>query len=123
MTNVTDPKLPPAAVTYVPPATRHDGAIAVAEALKLLEGRWKLAILFRLFGERTLRFSELHREIEGVSEKMLIQQLRQLESAGLLRREAYPEVPPRVEYSLTSWGQSLCPILDSLLRWSAARPC
>lgn len=122
MTEPTDSIVPFASATQTPPATRTAGAIAVEQALKLLEGRWKLSILFCLFGQRTLRFSELHREIDGVSEKTLIQQLRQLEADCLVRRNAYPEAPPRVEYSLTPWGQSLCPVLDAILGWSTSRP-
>nr|WP_276600935.1 winged helix-turn-helix transcriptional regulator [Nannocystis sp. ILAH1] len=87
----------------------------------MLEGRWKLRILFNLFGGKVLRYSELERAIPEVSQKMLAQQLRRLESDGLVQREVFGEVPPRVEYRLTDWGQSLCPTLDSLLRWSARR--
>lgn len=88
----------------------------------MIEGRWKLEILFHLFGGRILRFSELERAIPEVSQKMLSQQLRQLEADGIVRRTVHPEVPPRVEYGLTDWGQSLCPALDALLTWVADRP-
>jgi DNA-binding HxlR family transcriptional regulator len=94
----------------------------VERALELLEGRWKLGILFRLFGGKLLRFSELEREIPAISQKMLIQQLRQLEKDGIVRRIVHPQVPPKVEYCLTDWGQSLCPALDALLKWGASRP-
>ena len=103
------------------PLTAEAAAEAVGEALALLEGRWKLRILFNLFGGKVLRYSELERAIPEVSQKMLAQQLRRLESDGLVQREVFGEVPPRVEYRLTDWGQSLCPTLDSLLRWSARR--
>ncbi len=100
-----------------------DAASAGVElALRMLEGRWKLVILFHLFGGKVLRFSELERAIPGISQKMLIQQLRQLEEDGIVQRTIYPQVPPKVEYRLTSWGQSLCPALDSLLAWAADRP-
>jgi len=89
----------------------------VDQALQLIKGRWKLLILFHLFNSQVCRFSALDRAIPGVSQKMLTQQLRQLEKAGLVRRVIYPEVPPRVEYALTDWGQALCPVLDSLLQW------
>jgi DNA-binding HxlR family transcriptional regulator len=69
----------------------------------------------------TLRFSELERAIPGVSQKMLIQQLRELERDGIVVRKIYPQVPPKVEYSLTKWGKAMCPALDSLLEWAAAR--
>ncbi len=105
--------------------TPEAAARAVEEALRLIKGRWKLLILFHLFGGRVRRFSALDRAIPGVSQKMLTQQLRQLEKAGLVRRVVYPEVPPKVEYALTDWGQALCPVLDSLLQWlpdDRARP-
>jgi len=91
-------------------------------ALRLLEGRWKLVIIFHLFASGTLRFSELERAIPAVSQKMLIQQLRELERDGIVARKVYPQVPPRVEYSLTEWGTKMCPALDALLDWGAQRP-
>jgi DNA-binding HxlR family transcriptional regulator len=91
--------------------------VGVSQAIKLLEGRWKLVILFRLFGGRLRRFSELERTIAGISQKMLTQQLRQMERDGIVRRIVHPQVPPKVEYGLTDWGQALCPALDALLKW------
>jgi DNA-binding HxlR family transcriptional regulator len=88
----------------------------------MLEGRWKLVILFHLFGGKTLRFSELERAIPGISQKMLIQQLRQMETDGIVHRIVHHQVPPKVEYRLTEWGQSLCPALDALLTWAASKP-
>lgn len=102
--------------------TATSAAAGVQDALSVFEGRWKLEIMFRLFGGRVLRFSDLERAIPGVSQKMLAQQLRQLEQAGVVARIVYAEVPPRVEYRLTDWGQSLCPALDSLLLWIEGRP-
>lgn len=102
--------------------TRETAAEGVETALKLLEGRWKLVILFHLFGGRVLRFSDLERAIPGISQKMLIQQLRQMESDGIVRRIVHHQVPPKVEYCLTDWGQALCPALDALLTWAAQRP-
>ena len=100
-----------------------DMAASGAEAaLKLIEGRWKLVILFHLFGRGTLRFSELERAIPAASQKMLIQQLRELERDGIVAREVFPQVPPKVEYSLTAWGQAMCPALDALLEWGSRRP-
>ncbi|WP_342362989.1 helix-turn-helix domain-containing protein [Terrarubrum flagellatum] len=101
--------------------TAASAAKRVEEVLAFIDGRWKLEILFRLFGGKVLRFSELEKSIPGVSQKMLIQQLRQMETDGMVRRVVYPEVPPKVEYALTEWGQSLCPCLDALLKWAAAR--
>ena len=100
------------------PATAASG---VEQALKILEGRWKLVILFHLFGGKLLRFSDLERAIPAVSQKMLIQQLRQMERDGIVRRIVHHQVPPKVEYGLTPWGQALCPALDALLKWAALR--
>src|SRR6266403_6413715 len=97
--------------------TPASAARGVEDALKVLEGRWKLVILFHLFGGKVRRFSDLGRAIPAVSEKMLIQQLRQMERDGIVRRFVYHQVPPKVEYNLTDWGQALCPALDALLTW------
>ena len=101
--------------------TPSSAAEGVEAALKTLEGRWKLVILFHLFDGKLLRFSELERAIPSISQKMLIQQLRQLENDGVVRRIVHQQVPPKVEYGLTDWGEALCPALDELLRWSASR--
>src|SRR3979409_1897975 len=82
------------------PAKHAEGA---EMALKVLEGRWKMIIIFHLFVRPVLRFSELDRAIPAVSQKMLIQQLRELERDGIVERKVHPEVPPKVEYSLTEW--------------------
>ena len=103
------------------PLTRASAAQGVENALKILEGRWKLAILFQLFGGKVLRFSDLERAISTISQKMLIQQLRQLEADGIVWRIVHQQVPPKVEYGLTEWGQALCPALDALLKWAALR--
>lgn len=101
--------------------TRETAAEGVENVLRLLEGRWKLIILFHLFGGNIMRFSDLERAIPAVSQKMLIQQLRQMESDGIVRRIVHHQVPPRVEYCLTPWGQALCPALDALLSWAGLR--
>ena len=100
------------------PAT---AAVGVEEVLRLLEGRWKLIILFHLFDGKVQRYSEFEKLIPGISQKMLAQQLRQLEGDGIVTRKVYPQVPPKVEYRLTEWGQSLCPALDALLKWAEQR--
>src|SRR4030088_1737618 len=110
------PKSKPEKLT---PLTAAQG---VEQVLKILEGRWKLVILFHLFGGALLRFSELERAIPAISQKMLIQQLRQMEQDGIVRRIVHHQVPPKVEYGLTDWGQSLCPTLDALLQWAALKP-
>jgi|SRR5712672_2761364 len=101
--------------------TANSAAQGVEQAFKLVEGRWKLVILFHLFGGKVLRFSDLERAIPDISQKMLAQQLRQLEADGIVQRTVHNQIPPKVEYRLTTWGQSLCPALDALLRWAETR--
>jgi DNA-binding HxlR family transcriptional regulator len=96
-------------------------AIDVETIIRLLEGRWKLVILFHLFGGQVQRFSDLEKLITGISQKMLAQQLRQLEDDGIVERTVHEQVPPRVDYRLTDWGQMLCPALDALLKWAESR--
>jgi DNA-binding HxlR family transcriptional regulator len=105
----------------VSPLTPTTAAEGVENAFKVLEGRWKLLILFHLFGGHVLRFSDLERAIPAISQKMLIQQLRRMEADGIVRRIVHHQVPPKVEYCLTKWGQALCPALDALLKWAALR--
>jgi len=81
-----------------------------------------MMIIFQLFANGTMRFSELEKAIPRVSQKMLIQQLRDLENHGVVQRTVYPQVPPKVEYRLTEWGQAMCPALDALLEWAALLP-
>jgi DNA-binding HxlR family transcriptional regulator len=97
-------------------------ARGIEDAFRILEGRWKMVIIFHLFARGTLRFSELERAIPAVSQKMLIQQLRELERDGVIRRKVHPQVPPKVEYDLTEWGKAMCDALDALLEWAALRP-
>jgi DNA-binding HxlR family transcriptional regulator len=101
-----------------PGITPDIAASGVDEAFKVLEDRWKLIILFHLFVEETLRLSELERTIPGITQKMLIQQLRGLERDGVVSRLVHPVVPPKVEYRLTRSGRDLCPALDELLYWA-----
>lgn len=114
----TDKKVGDSLKGKVPPDLAASG---VEAALKVIEGRWKMLILFQLFAKGTMRFSALERGIPAVSQKMLIQQLRELERDGVIARQVYPEVPPRVEYSLTALGDALCPALDALLQWTQMR--
>jgi DNA-binding HxlR family transcriptional regulator len=108
--------LQPSARSHAPDSTLlREG---VGEALKPLEGRWKLVILFHLFGVRVLRFSDLERAIPAVSQKMLILQLRQMGHDGIVHRIGHHQVPPKVEYELTEWGQALCAALNALLTWA-----
>jgi DNA-binding HxlR family transcriptional regulator len=85
-------------------------------ALDVTGGKWKVLILWHLHPERR-RFGELKRLVKGISEKVLIQQLRQLEADGVVHRKVFPEIPPKVEYSLTAFGLSLKDALGPLCRW------
>lgn len=91
------------------------------QVLRLLEGRWKLIILFHLFDGKVQRYSDFEKLIPKISQKMLAQQLRQLEADGIVTRMVYPQVPPKVDYRLTEWGQALCPTLDAMLKWAEKR--
>ena len=91
-------------------------ACPVETTLTLISDKWKVLILRDLM-PGTKRFGELMRSLRGVSQKVLTAQLRQMEDSGLLTRTVYPEVPPRVEYSLTELGRSLKPVLDAMQQW------
>lgn len=93
-----------------------DPLCGVEITLNLVGGKWKGLILWHLC-QKTLRFSQLRRRTTGVTQKMLTQQLRELERDGLVFREVYPEVPPKVEYSLTDEGRSLEPLLQLMCKW------
>lgn len=84
--------------------------------LNLIGGKWKAVILW-ILKDAILRFSELKRNIPNITQKMLTKQLRELESDGLIWRNIYPQVPPKVEYSLTDRGKSLLPILRAMHKW------
>lgn len=84
--------------------------------LELIGGKWKPLIIWYL-AENTMRFSELKIALPNITQKMLTQQLRALEESGLVNRHIYTEIPPKVEYSLTSAGKSLLPILETLTQW------
>ena len=102
--------------------TPDTAAADVVAALTLLDGRWKLLILFHLFDGKVQRYSDLERLIPAISQKMRAQQLRRLEADGIVERTVYPQVPPKVEYRLSAWGQALCPALDALLSWAEQKP-
>ena len=88
----------------------------VEVTLEIIGGRWKSVVLYHLL-TRTQRFGELRKLLPGVTQRMLTLQLRELEKDGVIHREVYREIPPKVEYSLTEFGRSLEPILRSLLVW------
>lgn len=94
----------------------HNEHCPVEATLELIGGKYKTLILWHL-SEGKLRFSQLRREINGVTPKMLTQQLRELETNGLIHREVFPIVPPKVEYSLTELGRSLMPLLVAMRDW------
>jgi DNA-binding HxlR family transcriptional regulator len=94
-------------------------AAATSEALRVLEGKWKIVIICQLFAAKApLRFSELERRVEGVNQKMLIQQLKELEKDGIVTRTVYPQVPPKVEYTLSPLGIALGPSIEALIDWA-----
>ena len=84
----------------------------------IIAGKWKPAIIYALVMNGTVRFNDLRRMIPKVSQRMLTQQLRDLERHGIVKRVLYPQVPPRVEYSVTRLGRSLHPIFKSVCRWA-----
>lgn len=84
--------------------------------MDIIGGKWKGVILWNL-RNKTLRFSQLKRKLNGVTQKMLTQQLRELEEDGLINRKVFPQVPPKVEYSLTEYGKTIVPVLYSIYQW------
>lgn len=98
------------------PVIKELPIVPAERALKVIGGRWKVYVLYYLFdGEK--RLSELRRLIPAVSQKVLVQSLREMEAHGIVHREVFAEVPPRVEYSCTRIGMSLKPLVQSLCDW------
>ena len=89
----------------------------IARVSKVLQGKWSMVIIYTL-SEKTLRFSELHRILPHITEANLTKDLRMLESHGVIHREVYPVVPPKVEYSLTEMGIEFLPIIDKINSWA-----
>lgn len=94
----------------------EDTPCAVDITLRVIGGRWKVLIIQDLF-TGTRRFSQIHRAVNGITQKMLAQQLREMERHGIVSRLVYAEVPPKVEYSLTPLGESLWPVLMAMHEW------
>ncbi|MFP7494517.1 helix-turn-helix domain-containing protein [Terribacillus saccharophilus] len=91
----------------------------VTDALGILVGKWKPVILLHLLGNGTQRFNELKRSLPGITQKMLTNQLRELEEEDIIERKVYAQVPPKVEYSVTDYGRSLEPILHAMHEWGS----
>ena len=89
----------------------------------VLSGKWKILILWYVAFYRVQRFGALLRRLDGITQSTLTRQLRELEADGFLHREVYPEVPPRVEYTLTAMGESFLPVLNHMLLWSETHLC
>lgn len=93
------------------------GYCKAAPMLDWLGNKWALVVLVRIYGNEPVRFTELYRSIPSVSEKVLSQVLKQLTADGLVRRELFPDVPPKVEYSLSDLGKTLIPHIYALMIW------
>ena len=91
-------------------------ACPVATTVQLIGSKWKLLIMRNLFA-RPWRFNELRKDLEGISQKVLTDSLRSMEEDGIITRTVYPEVPPRVEYSLSELGESMRPIIKAMEQW------
>jgi len=98
----------------------HEYYCPVELALQVIGGKWKPLILYQLGDGRVMRFSELRKAILSITQKMLTQQLRELESDGVVERTIHAEVPPRVEYALTPFGRSVMPVMGQLCAWGSA---
>ena len=91
-------------------------ACPVATTVQMIGSKWKLLIMRNLL-QRSWRFNELKRDLEGISQKVLTDSLRSMEADGIITRTVYPEVPPRVEYALSELGESMRPIMDAMEIW------
>jgi len=89
-------------------------------ALDTIVGKWKPIILHHLMDGKPLRFNELRRIIPDITQRMLTMHLRELEEQDIIHRQIYPQIPPKVEYSITEYGKTLSPILDAMHNWGAA---
>lgn len=110
---------------HTDPCSKHADRVVEAHAeiraaFAVFAGKWKLEILW-LLSQRMHRFNELKRAIPGVTQHMLTQQLRELESDGVVRRTVYPEIPPRVEYEITEDARRLRPVFEAIFAWSRQR--
>lgn len=95
----------------------QDGSCPIATTISLLNSQWKILIMRELLLHSSERYSELQHSVAGISQKMLTQSLHEMTADGIVQRQAFPEVPPRVEYRLTELGQSMDPILKAMHNW------
>ena len=100
----------------------QDGSCPVATTISLLNSQWKILIMRELLLHPSERYSELQHSVAGISQKMLTQSLHEMTADGIVQRQVFPEVPPRVEYRLTELGQSMDPILKTMHNWAISNP-
>lgn len=98
----------------------EENCSTVETALEMLVGKWKPVILYQLFKNGTLRFSELQRALPGITKKMLTAQLRELEYHDIVHRKIYMQIPPKVEYSITEYGLKMGPLLQAMNDWGTS---
>lgn len=101
----------------MPSCVNEESILPIEYTLKAIGGKWKLLIIYHLMTDSVKRYNELKKLIKGITHKMLSQQLKELESEGLVHREEYHQIPPKVEYSLTDKGLTLLPILKMMYGW------
>lgn len=100
----------------------NDCGSSVDLTLKVIGGKWKAPILWHLLqSDKPLRFSELFKNIPDITQRMLTRQLREMEQHGIIYRDVYPVVPPRVEYGITDLGYTLLPVLDAMCKWGCSQ--
>lgn len=97
--------------------------VPMSKLQSLIGGKWKILILWYVAFYKVQRFGELMRRLEGITQSTLTKQLRELEHDGFLHREIYKEIPPKVEYSLTEFGESFIPVLQTMMSWSESHLC
>ena len=97
--------------------------VPMSRLQSVLSGKWKILILWYVAFYRVQRFGQLLRRLDGITQSSLTKQLRELEQDGFLHREVYKEIPPKVEYSLTAFGESFIPVLQTMMEWSETWLC
>lgn len=97
--------------------------VPMSRLQSVIGGKWKILILWYVAFYRVQRFGELMRRLDGITQSTLTKQLRELEQDGFLHREVYKEIPPKVEYSLTAFGESFIPVLQTMMEWSETWLC